>query len=103
MAVKAFIVEKAAEKMKGMPEYMHILDEKELKKEARAFCNDFFKYKFDVCIEKFEELSEKDKNKFIKKGDTIKHDFKVIDDLEFLFYLCNYKIVRKFPVNENEK
>lgn len=103
MAVKAFIVEKAAEKMKGMPEYMHILDEKELKKEARAFCNDFFKYKFEVCIEKFEELSEKDKNKFIKKGDTIKHDFKVIDDLEFFFYLCNYKIVRKFPVNENEK
>jgi hypothetical protein len=59
------------------------------------YCNEFFKNQFEDCERIFNSFSEEEQVKYLMAADTIRYDFQILDDLEFLFELCQYKIVKK--------
>ncbi len=60
-----------------------------------GYCNEFFKNQFEDCERIFNSFSEEEQVKYLMDADTIRYDFQILDDLEFLFELCQYKIVKK--------
>ena len=54
-----------------------------------GYCNEFFKNQFEDCERIFDSFSEEKQIEYLMAADTIRYDFQILDDLEFLFeFFC---------------
>ena len=87
VAVKNYIKDQIKEQLL---EENKSIDENEL----TLICQNIFENDFEKCEYIFDQLPEEVKDMYLKNADVIKYDYQLLDDLEALLALCNYRLVR---------
>lgn len=93
VAIKNYIKDQISNKWK---EENKNIENYQVDKEMLEYtCQNIFINDFDKCEMIFDQLDEKVKLEYLLEADVIKYDYQLLDDLECLFKLCDYKLVKK--------
>ena len=90
MAVKNYIIDTVKEQLQNNNEVIE-----NMKYLSKKIASDMVSNNYDKYEQEFEKLDKNIQEKYLHDNDVIKYDFQFLDDIEWLFKISNYKLLKR--------